>query len=84
MDFASTLYQSIQGIGQLLLILNALLHIILASGVAKDVGNFNRQHIKTQIIPGMAWVLATLIGGTLVLAVYWLMHHSSLAKRNTN
>jgi hypothetical protein len=83
MDIITNLLQSTQGIDQILLVLNAILHVIFASGVARDVGNFNRQHIPTQFISGMAWVLATLLGGVLVLAIYWLMHHSSLARRHS-
>lgn len=77
------LSQSLQGFNTVLFVLNVILHLLFASGVAKDIGNFHRKGIPTQFIPGMAWVLATLIGGIWVLAVYWLMHHSSLARRGS-
>ena len=83
MPYANYFQQTIAHFGLLILILNAILHVIFASGVAKNVGNLHRLGIPTQFIPGYAWVLATLIGGILVLAIYWLMHHSSLARHFT-
>ena len=62
-------------------LLSALLHIIFAAGVARDIRKLHRLHIETRFIPATAWILATLIAGILVLAMYWLMHHSTLARR---
>ena len=75
----SPTFQSIQ---ILLLLLNAVLHIIFAGGVAHDIGALNRNHIPTRFVGGYAWILATLLGGILVLVAYWLIHHSALAKRS--
>lgn len=72
--------QSVSSIATIVFILNVILHILFAAGVAKDVGNLNRMKIPTQFVSGSIWVLATLIGGVLVLALYWLMHHSALAR----
>jgi len=80
MNILASLSQTLNNFDIVILLLTAILHVIFASGVAKDVANFNHLGIPTQFIPGYAWVLATLIGGILVLAVYWLMHHSSLAR----
>lgn len=73
--------QSISNIELLILLLNIILHIIFASGVARDVSHLNKAGLFPRFIPGIAWVLATLIGGILVLALYWLMHHSTLARK---
>lgn len=72
--------QSISSISAILFLLNALLHVIIAAGIAKDIGYRHKRQAVTLFIPGIAWVLSTLIGGILVLAVYWLIHYSSLAQ----
>ena len=64
-----------------ILIINVLVHIIFAAGVARDVGHLHKVNINTQIAPGFAWVLGTLIGGIFIGVAYWVMHHSSLARR---
>lgn len=61
-------------------ILMVLLHLILAAGVAKDINHFHKRRLDTQLVSGMVWVLATLLGGVWVLLIYWLIHHSSLSK----
>ena len=75
-DFSGTIFH----IRLLILFISVVLHIIFATGVAKDVGNLHKSNTPTQIIPGFAWVLAVLIGGIVSLVVYWAMHHSSLAR----
>lgn len=72
---------SIAHLQALILLLNALLHIVFATGVAKDISNLNKLDIPSRLIPGIAWVLATLIGGILVLVAYWAVHHSTLARK---
>lgn len=72
--------QTIAAIQLLMLLLTALVHIIIASGIAKDVGLLNKRGASPLFIPGFAWVLAALIGGILTLGLYWLLHHSSLAR----
>ncbi len=73
--------QSITNIQLLILLLNVLLHIIFAAGTAHDINQLHRVGITPRFIPAFAWVLATLIGGIFVLALYWLMHHSTLARK---
>jgi len=80
-EFFGQFSQTINSFASLVFIINVVLHLIFASGIAKDVGNLNKRSIPTQMIAGYAWVIATAIGGILVLALYWLMHHSGLAKR---
>ncbi len=74
------LSQSVNSISTILFILNIILHILFATGIAKDVGNLNKMKVPTQLVSGTVWVLATLIGGVLVLGLYWLVHHSALAR----
>ena len=81
MDFINAhLATTVDHIRLLVLFLSVLLQILFAAGVAKDVGNLHKVNVQTQFVPGFAWVLATLIGGILVLVAYWLLHHSSLAR----
>ncbi len=76
--------QSISSISAVIFLLNALLHVMIAAGVAKDVGHRNKRRAPTHFIPGIVWVLSALIGGILLLAVYWLIHYSSLARFRTS
>ena len=80
MDFANTLQHSISHFHVVLLIITVILHIIFASGVARDIGNLHRLNVKPVLLPGGAWVMATLIMGIWVVLAYWLMHHSILAR----
>ena len=80
-NWLSQFSQTIMSLQAILMLVTALLHLLFAAGVARDVGERHRNYLPVYFIPGFAWVLATLLGGILVLAVYWLMHHSSLSKR---
>lgn len=63
-----------------LIVLIVALHFICATAIAKDVGRLHKRMIPTQMMPGMAWILAGLLIGVWGLLIYWLMHHSSLAR----
>jgi hypothetical protein len=80
-DLLSQYSQTILSIQGVMMLLTVVLHIIFAGGIARDIGERHRNYLPIQFIPGFAWVLATLIGGILVLVAYWLIHHSTLAKR---
>ncbi|MDO8954399.1 MAG: hypothetical protein Q7V63_06085 [Gammaproteobacteria bacterium] len=80
-DFINTLSPAMSSVHSLFFILIIVLHLIFASGVAKDIGLLTKRGLPTIIIPGYAWVLATLVGGIFTLAIYWLIHHSNFAKR---
>lgn len=80
-DFIGTLNQSVSSFQSLILIVTVVLHFIFASGVAKDIGQLHKRGLPTMIVPGYAWVLATLIMGLFGLLGYWLIHHSSFAKK---
>lgn len=75
-DFSGT----IQNISFVIFVVNVLVHLIFAAGVAKDISNLTKRNVLPQFVPGFAWVLATLLGGTFVAVAYWVMHHSSLAR----
>jgi hypothetical protein len=64
----------------LLLVINGLLHIIFAGAVAKDAGQLAKLNVKPWLVSGITWAFATLIGGVWIAGLYWVMHHSSLAR----
>lgn len=71
------------GIQMLLLIitlLGALLHVLMATGVAKDLSHLQKQGAFPLFMPAFAWVLTVLVFGLWALAIYWLLHHSNIAK----
>lgn len=80
-DILGQFSQSINHINLALMVLTVLVHLMFAAGVARDVGNFHKQNVLTQIVSGMVWVLATALGGVWVALIYWLIHHSSLSRR---
>ena len=62
------------------LILTGLLHLLMAAGVARDMGLQQSRLGGPLFMPPFGWVLAVLISGLWALGVYWLMHHSSLSR----
>ncbi|PCI40168.1 MAG: hypothetical protein COB50_00020 [Thiotrichales bacterium] len=64
----------------LIMLLNAVLHVCFASGIAKDIHVLHKSKIETRFASGIIWVLGTLVGGVFVVCVYWFIHHSSLAR----
>lgn len=57
-------------------IVNAILHIIFAGAVAKDAGLMHKRGQHTFLVSGFTWAFATLVGGVLVVGLYWLVHYS--------
>ncbi|HEY2341371.1 MAG TPA: hypothetical protein VGH90_00015 [Chthoniobacteraceae bacterium] len=60
-------------------LLTFLVRIAFAFGVYVDTGllwRYGRR--KTIFVRGSLWAVAVLLGGTMVAAIYWLIHHSSL------
>lgn len=72
--------QQIQTFQFILLVVNILVHIFFASAVAKDSGRLVKGGIKPLMVTGMVWALATLLGGVMIAAIYWLLHHSKLTR----
>jgi uncharacterized membrane protein len=62
----------------LLMVINALVHVIFAGGVAKDAAMLNHTGRRPALVSAHIWAFATLIGGVVVAAIYWFIHHSTL------
>ncbi len=64
----------------LIMLINALLHLIFAAAVARDTGNLTRLGQKPVLVSGATWAFSTLIGGVFVAAIYWILHYSTLTR----
>ncbi|HLP09196.1 MAG TPA: hypothetical protein VK178_13610 [Opitutaceae bacterium] len=55
-----------------------LIHLVFALGVSRD-------HLPcpARFAPKFVWAFAVLLGGLAPLSIYWLIHHSSLAKTDS-
>jgi hypothetical protein len=55
-----------------------VVHLMFAFAVDNDATRIKRSGGATVLVGRFAWSLATLLGGPLVAAAYWVMHHSAL------
>lgn len=68
-------------ISVMILVVSAIIHVIFAGAVAKDAGHLHEKGFPTQLVSPMTWGIATLVGGVLVAAIYWFMHHVCFPQR---
>ena len=64
----------------LILIINAVLHLIFAGAVARDAGFLHKLGQRPALVSGPTWAFATLIGGVITATIYWFIHHSTLTR----
>ncbi|MCX7123786.1 MAG: hypothetical protein NTV32_09050 [Gammaproteobacteria bacterium] len=79
-ELINTMNLSMMQFHILLVMLMIVLHIVIATAIAKDISLLAKRQIFPQLLPGLAWVLVGLLTGVWGLVVYWLMHHSSLSR----
>ena len=70
----------IQTLYYLLLLINAILHLIFAGAVARDAGALYKMGQRPAMVSAATWAFATLIGGIITAAIYWFIHHSTLTR----
>ena len=64
----------------LLILINAILHLIFAGAVARDAGNLYKLGQRPALVSAPTWAFATLIGGVRTATIYWFIHHSTLTR----
>jgi hypothetical protein len=64
----------------LIMLINAVLHLVFATAVAQDSGKLSRIGQRPVLVSGATWAFATLIGGVFVAAIYWILHYSTLTR----
>ena len=56
-----------------------VVHVACASAVSNSIHRLDRTHgLPPLLLPTPVWVFATLLGGIFTLAIFWLMHFSTL------
>ncbi|NQY42864.1 MAG: hypothetical protein HRT87_05945 [Legionellales bacterium] len=78
------LSNQIYTIKYIVMCLNAIVHIIFAGAIAKDAGALYKRGYPTIMVSGITWSFATLLGGVLVATIYWLLHHSTIARKKSS
>ena len=79
-ELAQQYSNQIQNFYYLLILVNAILHVIFAGAVARDAGNLYNLGHRPALVSAASWAFATLIGGIITAAIYWFIHHSTLTR----
>ena len=62
-------------------VLMAMIHLAVAFYVWKDCKKLTQQGRETVILPPWLWVISITIFSVFGLGLYWLAHHSRLARK---
>lgn len=79
-ELAKQYSEQIQTGYYLLILINAMLHLIFAGAVARDAGNLYKLGQRPALVSAPTWAFATLIGGVITATIYWFIHHSTLTR----
>ena len=82
-ELAQQYNNQIQSFYFLILLINAILHLIFAGAVARDAGNLYKLGQRPALVSAASWAFATLIGGIITAAIYWFIHHSTFTRPTT-
>jgi ATP/ADP translocase len=82
-ELAQQISNQLQNLYYLILVINAILHLIFAGAVARDGGRLNKLSLQTALVSAPVWAFATLVGGVVTAAIYWFIHHSTLTRPST-
>ncbi len=69
------------GYGSLPLVGSILVHIAFSAAVFNDAQRLQKDRDALVFVNTWLWSLAVLVGGVFVALAYWVMHHSTIAKR---
>jgi uncharacterized membrane protein YadS len=58
-----------------------LVNVMFAIGITRDGDRIREKGGETMFVGPNGWALGVLVGSFLVVALYWLVHHSSLRVR---
>ncbi|GAB4391960.1 MAG: hypothetical protein Tsb005_03950 [Gammaproteobacteria bacterium] len=83
-QITQTYANEIASFSLMITVINIILHFIFAGAVAKDAGRMTQVGERTLLVSGITWAFATLIGGVMIAAIYWFMHHSTLTRVTNN
>lgn len=61
-----------------IILLIVIVNVFFAFGVYSDALRLRRTVNTTILVNPAVWLFATVLGGVLVAAVYWILHHSTL------
>ncbi len=64
--------------GTVIILLIVIVHMFFAFGVYSDALKLRRTFKTTILVNPAMWLFATILGGVLVAAIYWILHHSTL------
>lgn len=79
-ELAQQYNNQLQTFYYLFIMINVILHLIFAGGIARDAGNLYKLGQRTAMVSAPTWAFATLIGGVVTAAIYWFIHHSTLTR----
>lgn len=58
-----------------------LVHLAFSAAVFNDANRLQKEHDSLVFVNSWLWSLAVLVGGVFVALAYWVIHHSTMAKR---
>ena len=79
-ELAQQYSNQLQTFYYLLILINAVLHVIFAGAVARDAGQLAKLGQRPALVSAPTWAFATLIGGVITATIYWFIHHSTLTR----
>jgi len=68
--------EGVIGLSVMWILATAAVHIVFAVGVYRAAAHLRSCGEQVWFAPAIVWLIATLVGGLLAVAVYWLIHHS--------